>query len=63
VTTRGHVFTIYGTVHGVGTLQDTDRRALRFQETVDRLPSMFDGESPRRIGQRFIGRYADPRSD
>jgi hypothetical protein len=63
VTTRGHVFTIYGTVRGVGTLQDTDRRALRIQETVDRLPSMFPGEDPRRIGQRFIGRYADPRSD
>jgi hypothetical protein len=63
VTTRGHVFTIYGQIRGVGDRSVVDSRAIRFQETVDRLPSMFDGSLPRRIGRRTVGAYNDARSD
>ncbi|MHC4066627.1 MAG: hypothetical protein ACYSUI_19300, partial [Planctomycetota bacterium] len=63
VTTRGHVFTIYGQIRGVGNRNAVDARAIRFQETVDRLPSMFDNSPPQRIGQRTVGSYSDARSD
>ena len=63
VTTRGHVFTIYGQIRGVGERSAVDARAMRFQETVDRLPSMFDDSLPQRIGQRTVGSYNDARSD
>ncbi|MCP4249630.1 MAG: lamin tail domain-containing protein [bacterium] len=63
VTTRGHVFTVYGHIRGVGERETVDRRSIRFQETVDRLPSMFDGQPPQRIGRRIVGPYSDARSD
>ncbi len=79
VTVRSQVFTIYGTLRGepdpdVLTDQpnaedweraaaDVDTRAIRFQETVNRLP-VFLGESvPARIGQRTMGKYIDVRND
>ena len=63
VTTRSHVFTVYGTLRGSGSKSLVDRKALRFQETVDRMPSMFSGALPQRIGQRTVGAYSDARSD
>jgi len=63
VTTRSHVFTVYGTLRGSGSKSLVDQKALRFQETVDRMPSMFSGSLPRRIGQRTVGSYNDARSD
>jgi len=63
VTTRGHVFTIYGQIRGTGTRAWTDSTAVRIQETVDRLPSMFEGGAPQRIGRRVVGPYHDARSD
>lgn len=65
VTTRSHVFTIYGTIRGDGSdPTEVDRRAIRFETTVDRLPTFFDHKaSPQRIGQRTIGRYLEARTD
>jgi hypothetical protein len=65
VTTRSHVFTIYGTIRGDGSdPTEVDRRAIRFETTVDRLPTFFDHKaSPQRIGQRTIGRYLEARAD
>ena len=63
VTTRSHVFTIYGTIRGSGTKSAVDRKALRFQETLDRMPSMFGGPLPQRIGQPVVGAYSDARSN
>jgi len=58
VTTRSHVFTIYGTLRGVGQKSAVDQRAIRFQETVDRLPSFYNNLLPRRVGPRVVGPYA-----
>lgn len=63
VTTRSHVFTVYGTLRGSGSKSLVDQKALRFQETVDRMPSMFSRSLPQRIGQRTVGSYTDARSD
>jgi hypothetical protein len=42
---------------------DVSSRAIRFQETVDRLP-MFLGETvPKRIGKRTVAKYDDFRGD
>jgi hypothetical protein len=79
VNVRSHVFTVYGVLRGEedasievpGDWQLQERlrvegvnaRAVRFQETVDRLP-MFMGERvPARIGERVIARYGDVQSD
>ncbi|MCK4660250.1 MAG: hypothetical protein KAV82_12075, partial [Phycisphaerae bacterium] len=41
-----------------------NKRAIRFQETVDRLPSFLKpGSPPRRIGERKVGAYNDMRSE
>ena len=50
VTTRSHVFTVYGTVSG----DAVSDNKIRFQETIDRLPSLLDGNGPERIGDRII---------
>jgi hypothetical protein len=79
VTVRSHVFTVYGVLRGEEDasievpgdwqeqerlqVEDVNSRAVRFQETVDRLP-MFMGERvPTRIGERVIARYGDVQSD
>lgn len=63
VTTRSHVFTVYGTIRGSGLKSEVDSKALRFQETLDRLPSMFGGGLPQRIGDAVLGGYTDARRD
>ncbi len=63
VTTRSHVFTVYGTLRGAGSKSGSDSKAIRFQETLDRLPSMFGNGLPKRIGQRVVSSYADARGD
>lgn len=50
VTTRSHVFTVYGTVSG----NAPTNNEIRFQETVDRLPALLDGTGPERIGERIV---------
>jgi hypothetical protein len=71
VTVRSQVFTVYGVLRGEEDLsitdarlraRDVDSRALRFQETIDRLPAVL-GERPRRIIPRTITPYADARND
>ncbi len=78
LTLRPHVFTVYGTLRGETDqtindpskpgatidmqVRDVDSRALRFQETVDRLPTIL-GEPVRTIGQPVIGKYHDTRGD
>ena len=59
VTTRQHVFTIYATLRGVANPEGTpdeawrtrlevDKRAIRFQQTIDRWPAI-NGDPVRRI--------------
>ncbi len=69
VTTRSHVFTIYGTLRGPdsGTdesIAEADAKAIRFEETVNRLPTLFDSRAPfDRIGERFVGKYGGAQAD
>ena len=63
MSTRSHVFTIYGTLRGSGPKSAADQTAIRFQETVDRMPCMFNGKLPQRIGQRIVSGYSDARGD
>lgn len=76
VTTKSHVFTIYGTIRGQfleddtnipssrASLRTVDQRAIRFQTTIDRLPMLFNPRGkPTRIGSRLIGPYADVRAN
>ncbi len=67
MTVRSHVFTVYGTLRGEAlnseTATDVDRRALRFQETVDRLPTFLGQPAPVRIGVRTVAPYIDVRND
>lgn len=79
-TTRSHVFTVYGTLRGdvlevddpndpLFSPEEIDRvneRAIRFQETLDRLPVLegppdpgLNHEKPVRIGRRTVGQYED----
>ncbi len=44
-------------------IQDTDARAIRFQETIDRLPVLQGQPRPKRIGERTVGRYTDVNND
>lgn len=44
-------------------LEDADARAIRFQETIDRLPTWLGERLPRRIGERVLGRYTDTYAD
>ncbi len=62
-TVRSDVFTIYGVLRGSGTKSEVDQKAIRFQETVDRIPCFFTDELPQRIGPRIVGPYADARSN
>ena len=79
MTARSHVFTIYGlllgdedqtiTVPGEETeeqklrTEDVLSRAVRFQETVDRLGTFTGDPLPRRIGQRVLVGYTDTQND
>lgn len=78
VTVRSHVHTVYGTlrgeidesiVHANAAEQaklraaDVDKRAVRFQETVDRLPTFLGRQQPVRIGERVVRKYLDVRTD
>lgn len=71
-TVRSHVFTVYGTLRGepgvVGqsadvALTDINTRAIRFQETIDRLPVFLGDARPVRIGDGVVGRYNDAVND
>ncbi len=77
LTVRPQVFTVYGTLRGEEDLtiidpadptsmdmlvQDVSSRALRFQETIDRLPAIL-GEPVRMVGPQIIGKYHDTRGD
>ncbi len=48
---------------GVIRAKDVDTRALRFQETVDRLPTVLGESAPARVGDRKVTRYLDVRND
>jgi hypothetical protein len=63
MSTRSHVFTVYGTLRGSGPKSAADQTAIRFQETVDRLPTLFNNDLPNRVGQRIISTYMDARGD
>ncbi len=78
VTVRSQVFTVYGTLRGEVNdsitqadpekqtqlrAADVDSRAIRFQETIDRLPVLLGKTLPVRIGERVISTYTDVRSD
>lgn len=63
-TVRSHVFTVYASVRGevvdgVTTEAEVTARAVRMQETVDRLPTFLGESEPVRIGERSVGRYLD----
>jgi len=77
-TVRSHVFTVYGTLRGdvdltiAGTnanetarlqADDVDRRAIRFQETLDRLPTFLGSQSPQSVGRPVVAKYIDARGD
>ena len=72
VTVRSQVFTIYGVIRGdedstiadpVERAHDVDSRALRFQETVDRLPTFLGDRMPTHVGERVLTRYQDVLND
>ena len=78
VSVRSQVFTAYGTLRGDmdPTIEhedmavqeemqrkDVDTRAIRFQETIDRLPTFLGAEEPARIGSRVLATYNDVRND
>jgi len=44
-------------------IDDVDTRALRFQETVDRLPTFLGARTPARVGNRTLAKYKDVQSD
>ena len=78
VTVRSQVFTVYGVLRGdedasildpdpfvqqKRRTQDVDSRALRFQETIDRLPTFLGEPMPSRIGNQSLTRYSDVHND
>jgi len=75
VTTRSHVFTIYGTIQGpvrtggtpaelAQSQAEARAKAIRFEDTVDRLPCFFDPKAaPQRMCQRTVGNYVEARAD
>jgi hypothetical protein len=78
VTVRSQVFTVYGVLrgeeddeieHAVLLTQDrlqaadVDSRAVRFQETVDRLPTFLGQPVPVLVGERVIRKYTDVHDD
>jgi hypothetical protein len=78
-TVRSHVFTVYGllmgdedqTIEVPGDETETQKlrtrdvlsRAVRFQETLDRLPTYTGGPLPQRIGERVLVGYTDTQND
>lgn len=44
-------------------IADTDARAIRFQETIDRFPVLEGRARPQRIGERTVGSYTDVNND
>ena len=44
-------------------IDDVDSRAIRFQETIDRLPTFLGRAQPTRIGSRITTHYQDVSSD
>ncbi|MCH8251747.1 MAG: hypothetical protein IID36_04775 [Planctomycetes bacterium] len=42
---------------------DVDSRAVRFQQTVDRLPTYLGESLPLLIGERYVGAYTDTTTD
>ncbi len=77
-TVRSHVFTVYGHIRGAENKnitdpktnvqadlrrQDLDLRAIRFQETIDRLPTFLGKSLPVKIGNRTVGAYLDESND
>ena len=78
VTVRSQVFTVYGVVRGdvdanfiPSTISgwdeanrlDINARALRFQETVDRLPTFLGEPLPVEVGEGVVAPYADVQND
>ncbi|MCH7597360.1 MAG: hypothetical protein IID35_12490, partial [Planctomycetes bacterium] len=79
VTVRSQVFTVYGVIRGEqdrdipdspapenpqrARIDDVDSRAIRFQETIDRLPTFLGRAQPTRIGSRITTHYQDVSSD
>lgn len=78
VTVRSQVFTVYGVFRGEEDIEitdgdgiqqvklrtkDVDSRAIRFQETIDRLPTFLGEPLPVRIGDRSVAKYLDTRND
>lgn len=76
VTVRSHVFTIYGTVRGetepdpngnpinvLDHLDEVNEQAIRFQKTIDRLPTFMGRSRPETIGNSVIARYSDVLND
>jgi hypothetical protein len=75
VSVRSHVFTVYGVFRGeanpdldqstmspADVQKDINSRAIRFQETIDRLPTFLGQPLPQRIGDRAAGPYMDYRN-
>ncbi|MDO8630915.1 MAG: hypothetical protein Q7R41_10520, partial [Phycisphaerales bacterium] len=66
---RSQVFTVYGVIRGEpaaaasNPVQDADSRAIRFQETIDRLPTFFGEPLPRRIGEPTVAKLTDVNND
>lgn len=68
LTVKSHVFTVYASIRGEAlnnpqSQTERDDRALRLQETVDRLPMFLGQPSPTRIGERSLGLYKDLQSN
>ncbi len=78
VTVRSQVFTVYGVLRGEEDPEiehavllrqdrlraaDVDSRAIRFQETVDRLPTFLGQPVPVLVGERVIGKYTEVHDD
>lgn len=69
-TTRSHVETIYGMIRGkIGNfnspteVEGVHQRAIRYQETLDRLPLIEGADAPARVGPRTISNYKDAFND
>ncbi len=64
---RSHVYTIYGSLWGEQavnvSVEELENRALRFQETVDRLDTFLGAPSPSRITRQTVARYKDIHGD
>ncbi|MHC5111342.1 MAG: hypothetical protein ACYTHJ_15855, partial [Planctomycetota bacterium] len=76
MTVRSHVYTVYGSIRGEFIepvegevtperlqLDSIDDRAIRFQETIDRLPMFMGAARPSTVGQGVTGKYTDVISD